>query len=83
MNGKSIYFPGYRHWALCIESASGEMEGVDFSPLRKSPGPAAGGGGRGDSPLGFSVTTLLGIVKDGQLQHSSSGPDAVVFTAGH
>ena len=47
MNGKSIYVPGYRHWALCIESASGEMEGVDFSPLRKSPGPAAGGGGRG------------------------------------
>ena len=34
---------GYRHWALCIESASGEREGVDFSPLRKSPGPTTRG----------------------------------------
>ena len=29
---------------MCTESASGEMEGVDFSLLRKSPGPTAGGG---------------------------------------
>ena len=36
---------GYRHWALCIESASGEREGVDFSPLRKSPGPTTRGVG--------------------------------------
>ena len=38
---------GYRHWALCIESASGEREGVDFSPLRKSPGPTTRGVGGG------------------------------------
>ena len=28
---------------MCIESASGEREGVDFSPLRKSPGPTTRG----------------------------------------